>query len=425
MNTTSFFGRRATISAFSASACDSLLGATRTMTRAPARASGSLTAAFARLSPVTDGKVCNQAGGRLFGAPAAGGSGSSSQELQCEERRHGDPPLAVSSIECRCAPFPAPCLTAARTLSRHGDAGGIIESVRDLTLEGDGPTGRRRKTCAMLRKLLLLALVLVATTSIAACGDEEFAEHRGGNPDGHDAGKHADAGRRRPRRPVHRQLRRLSPRLTAVAATALICAARTTSTASPAVREGGGGMPAFSGELTDAQIQALARIIIARLSGRTRARAARKARSVTVAGRDQITRLSIIMRFAQMEGIADRALLLAALADGKSLLRGALVADDTAAFVDGLRGLHSRSPRHAREGSCAWAGGWRAWRAWEARLCVGQAGMGSRSARFFVAGHGAPVFERLRPMNAAIRQPSSRRWGRDNVLSLQPRHVVP
>ena len=49
--------------------------------------------------------------------------------------------------------------------------------------------------------------------------------------------------------------------------------------------------------------------------------------------------LDVVVRVPGSKSVTNRALLLAALADGDSTLRGALVADDTAAFVDGLRSL--------------------------------------------------------------------------------------
>ena len=65
------------------------------------------------------------------------------------------------------------------------------------------------------------------------------------------------------------------------------------------------------------------------------------------------TGLDVVVPVPGSKSVTNRALLLAALADGDSLLRGALVADDTAAFVDGLRGLGFAIAERRRPAACA------------------------------------------------------------------------
>jgi 5-enolpyruvylshikimate-3-phosphate synthase len=67
-----------------------------------------------------------------------------------------------------------------------------------------------------------------------------------------------------------------------------------------------------------------------------------KARTVTAAPRairPARPGLDVVVRVPGSKSVTNRALLLAALSDGESILRGALVADDTLAFIDGLRSL--------------------------------------------------------------------------------------
>lgn len=148
-------------------------------------------------------------------------------------------------------------------------------------------------------------------------------------------------------------------------------------------------------------------------------------RAVTVAARAiQPARagLDVVVPVPGSKSVTNRALLLAALADGDSLLRGALVADDTAAFVDGLRSLgfeiaeeetgrlqvHGEAGRVPASEACVW--------------CA-EAGT---AARFLLAlcatGHGryvldastqmrrrpmAPLLEALRAQGAAFEPPSA------------------
>ena len=118
----------------------------------------------------------------------------------------------------------------------------------------------------MLRKLLLLALVLVATAGVAACGDEETPAAT-------------------PEATPTATTPASTPTQAADDPAALFtdnCAGCHGADGSGGngpdlrgednvdgiaeqVREGGGGMPAFSGELTDAQIQALAEYVVAEL----------------------------------------------------------------------------------------------------------------------------------------------------------------
>jgi len=118
----------------------------------------------------------------------------------------------------------------------------------------------------MLRKLLLLALVLVATAGLAACGDEATDDT-------------TPASTPAATTPASTPTQAADDPATLFADNCAGCHGADGGGGSgpdlrgednvdgiaEQVREGGGGMPAFSGELTDAQIQAIAEYVAAEL----------------------------------------------------------------------------------------------------------------------------------------------------------------